>query len=295
VVVDGRGEGLIDDDDGPTPPPRPPGDFNGDGRADLVVAYQALPKAGEPGGREIIWDMHATVAEPTLTSPPLADDGWRVVGTGEFDGEGGPDLLWRHPDLGLVFSFATAEDLAEPDFGSPLAPPPDTTLDALAVGSGDFDGNGWPDLLLWEPATGELRLWYLGRLAIVGSGGTDPPGDGDLAWRPAATGDFDGDGAPDILWRHAAGGALRVWIMDGVKLKSEVTPQPPAASEPEWETVAAGDFDGDGSTDLLWQHAGSLKLEVWFMAQTFQLCSVLLDPDRLDLPGYVSWTIEGPR
>ncbi|HYC95243.1 MAG TPA: FG-GAP-like repeat-containing protein, partial [Sphingomicrobium sp.] len=68
-----------------------------------------------------------------------------------------------------------------------------------------------------------------------------------------ARNDFNGDGRSDILWRHDSG-AVASWL--GQSNGSFVTNNPNGFSQVEaaWQVVGLGDFNGDGQSDILWQH-----------------------------------------
>jgi Ca2+-binding RTX toxin-like protein len=72
---------------------------------------------------------------------------------------------------------------------------------------------------------------------------------------------FDGDARSDILWQND-GGALGIWLMDGVNVAtySPAIPHPGAG----WHAKDAGDFNGDGKADVLWQHDNGTPA-VWLM------------------------------
>jgi hypothetical protein len=85
------------------------------------------------------------------------------------------------------------------------------------------------------------------------------------SWNVAATGDFNGDGQADIVWRESASGALVLWVMNGVTLSSQMSLSPfPVVSDTDWQISGATDLNGDGKSDLLWQHTLG-HIGIWFM------------------------------
>ncbi len=67
------------------------GDFNQDGKADLLWRHAV-------SGRNVAWLMDGTarVSGALLTPDSVADTGWQMAGVGDFNGDGKPDILWRH-------------------------------------------------------------------------------------------------------------------------------------------------------------------------------------------------------
>src|SRR4051794_8278200 len=66
------------------------------------------------------------------------------------------------------------------------------------AGTGDFNGDGRPDIL-WRNDSGQVLTWDINDTRIVGGGGFGFVG---TDWQIAGTGDFNGDGRPDVLWRN---------------------------------------------------------------------------------------------
>jgi hypothetical protein len=81
--------------------------------------------------------------------------------------------------------------------------------------------------------------------------------------------DVNRDGWADLIWRHAATGRNAVWFMRDLNANMTTALEPSAAAavaDLSWEMRAVGDMNGDGSPDLVWQHATSGRLAVWFMS-----------------------------
>jgi len=132
----------------------------------------------------------------------------------------------------------------------------------------DFDGNGKPDLILQNVATNESSIWYLGgtrgnvllAAPIIGAAVS--------GWHVVASADFNGDRVPDILLQNSSTGAISVWYMGGPKGATVLGSPVFATPLPGWRVVAAADFDGDGSADILLENDQAHLLSVWFMGGT---------------------------
>src|SRR4051794_11443550 len=75
------------------------GDVNGDGHADLLWRSQTT-------GQDYLYTMNGTAitsGEGSLRT--VADLNWSVVGTGDFDGDGKADLLWRNHVTGENYLY----------------------------------------------------------------------------------------------------------------------------------------------------------------------------------------------
>jgi glycerophosphoryl diester phosphodiesterase len=134
---------------------------------------------------------------------------------------------------------------------------PARTLDepsALTPLSGDFDGDGRTDVLMYGPGSRPDHLW-LGRsggtfsgvrLAIAGT------------YEPVVA-DFDGDRKADVLW-YAPGSATDVVWYGGTG--GRFTRHETGISGAY--VPLTGDFDGDGKGDVFWYGPGATRDVVWY-------------------------------
>jgi hypothetical protein len=82
--------------------------------------------------------------------------------------------------------------------------------------------------------------------------------------------DFNGDGRGDFLWQNGDG-TPAVWLMNGTGVLEfgGALPNPTGDTRTgiTWKEIDAGDFDGDGKSDILWQNNDGTPA-VWLMNGT---------------------------
>ena len=81
----------------------------------------------------------------------------------------------------------------------------------------DFDGDGNPDYLLFNPSTHQTAIWYLSAVTFHG-GALGPTLPSALAL--VGVGDFNGDGSPDYVLYKASTGQTAIWYMNNNVLVS---------------------------------------------------------------------------
>jgi len=216
------------------------GDFDGDGYGDVLwmSAGAVTNWLGTAAGSFIANDASAYTPKPA--------DGY-VAATGDFDGDGRDDLLMRDLNGAVQVWFASQSGGFVPDSLRWTEP---ELASWSVVGTGDFDGDGYDDLL-WRREDGLLTQWMGAITGFDGAG--QPVHEVDLSWQVAGTGDFDGDGLDDILWRRGDG-AVTNWLgtTDGGFAANDRA----ALTAPgglDWRVVDTGDYDGDGRDDILWR------------------------------------------
>jgi hypothetical protein len=76
------------------------------------------------------------------------------------------------------------------------------------VGVGDFHGNGWSDILLRNPTSGDIAELRSDQGMTFSDIGWAGPG-----WEIAGTADLNGDGTTDIVLQFPGSGAVGAFIM----------------------------------------------------------------------------------
>jgi hypothetical protein len=130
------------------------------------------------------------------------------------------------------------------------------------VGVGDFNRDGYPDILWFHEPTGQAnaRLMRGATLFADQHIRTIGPNSG---WQIAGVGDFNGDGHSDILWSHPMTGKVYVWFINGTTYGGEQEIK--TIGKTDWRIVGVGDFNRDGDPDILWRHQGTGQIHVWYM------------------------------
>jgi hypothetical protein len=205
-------------------------DFDGDGKSDILWRHRTL-------GKNSLWLMDARTLRPGSGPLPTVKDTDRVVaGTGDFNGDGRCDVLWRHEITGNNSMWLMDGASVLPESG-PIADIPDP--DWIVAGTGDFDGDGRADILWRHGVHGGNSMWLM-------DGKSLRPGSGPIRevpspnWKVVGTADFDGDGMCDILWRHAVNGNNSVWLMNGPELRQGTDPTKPV-TDTDWIVVGTAD------------------------------------------------------
>jgi hypothetical protein len=192
--------------------------------------------------------------------PAVADVNWHIDGTGDFNGDGNVDILWRYYGPG-GYSCVWFMNGTTIIGGANL--PAVTDLNWTIAGTGDFNGDSKVDILWRYYGSGGYNcVWFMNGTTVTG--GANLPAIADLNWTIAGTGDFNGDAKVDILWRYyGSSGYNCVWFMIGTTITGGADLPPTVGLS--WQIAGTGDFNGDGYVDILWRYYGSGYNCVWFM------------------------------
>ena len=200
-------------------------DFNADRRTDLLFRHSE-------SGQVAVWFMNgAAIAGGTFTDPPaVADTRWVVAGTGDFDGDRRPDILWRNVVSGQnAVWFMNGTAMHSGTFTDPA------TMDPVwaVAGVADFNQDQHADILWHHPSTGELFIWLMSGAAHINTTVPTPSGVSDTDWKVAAVTDFGLGGWILVHWRHQHSGQIARWSMLGTSRQWE-TLLPEAVPDPTW-------------------------------------------------------------
>lgn len=254
------------------------GDFNGDGLPDLILQHrEGYLAASFMNGANLFGSSFFDPATP-------GDANWRLAGTGDFNRDGNPDLLFQHTDGRLAVWHMNGVKLASLSLLDPSRPGQPGWRVASVV---DFHGAGAADLLL-QHDNGDLALWLMEGTKLKASTLLRPARPGDPAWRLVGSADFDHDGNVDLVFQHADG-TLGLWYMRGTRL-IEATVLSPAQPGNGWRVAGVNDYNGDGKPDLLFQHTNG-DLGIWYLNGVALDHATLLNPAN---PG-PGWQVAGPK
>lgn len=221
------------------------GDFNGDGRVDLVWMRDS--------DRHVLVSYFVGVGINHYSSMTLAE-GWAVVRAGDMDGDGRDDLLLHNVGARL-FAYASMDGWKPVSFS-----PAYDTFGLSLVAVGDFDANRRLDLVWANESSRALQMWsYDGvsfQVRSIQGGGTFL---GYAAgWRVTGAGDVNGDGYSDLLLANAEGVAY--WTMIGSFVQAF---SPGFLSPAGYGNVATGDYNADGKLDLIWGRDADGSVLLW--------------------------------
>ena len=259
--------------------PAPPGDFDHDGRPDLLWHHQV---SGALYTWLLVNGQAATGAY--LTPDRFADTRWQIRGIADLNADGHSDLLWHHQKSGELYvwfmNYTVAID------GSYLTPGRLADTSWQIRGLSDFNGDGRADLLWHNQKTGSLYVWLMSGTTAADGSYLTPSRFADTSWQIRGLSDFNGDGQGDILWHHQKTGSLYVWFMHGTVAASGSYLSPSRFADTRWRIARVADFDDDGEGDILWYNTRTGELYVWYMTGTTVVSGSFLTPGRMADTGW---------
>jgi hypothetical protein len=181
---------------------------------------------------------------------------WSVIGQRDFTGNGNSALLWRD----------TSGDLAMWQMNGPFiqgvttySPVPSTFQ---VAGTGEYNANGMGDIL-FEDNAGNLFISFMNGSQITSTQ--------FLAQVPSGSVVAGTDRKATIFFRNVSTGDVTVWVLKGTTIAQNVVFSPVPLT---WRIAGIGDFDGNGSSDILWQDTAG-DVAIWLMETDPNLVQIL--------------------
>jgi hypothetical protein len=181
---------------------------------------------------------------------------WTIIGQRDFAGNGNSGILWRDNNGNLAMWQMNGPAIQ----GITTYDPVPNTFQV--AGTGEYNANGMGDIL-FEDNQGNLFISFMNGSQITSTQflATLPSG-----WVIAGT-----DRRAAIFFRNTVTGDVAVWVLQGTKIAQAVD----LGSVPlNWSIKGIGDFDGNGSSDILWEDTAN-NVAIWLMETDPNLVSVL--------------------
>jgi hypothetical protein len=226
-------------------------DFDGDGKADLVLQNQTTNQVA-------VWNMNGLMVAGGALVAAVPDPAYQVVAIADFNGDGHPDLVLQNATTGqIVLWYMNGTTLIG---GAVLSATPDPAY--KVVGAGDFNGDSKMDLVLQNQTTGQIVFWFLNGTTVIG--GTPLPLVPVSGYKVVGVGDFHGYGQLDLLFQNQTSGTLTAWFLNGTTFVGSmgITAAPGA----NWKVKGVADFNSDGSPDIVFQNQTTGQAMLWYMS-----------------------------
>jgi hypothetical protein len=239
-------------------------------------------------GELLTWHLAGeTVVDTRPISIPSVDTSWKVAGTGDLNGDGFSDMLFRHADGWLAMWCLQNNQVICTDYLS---------INRMAdenwriAGVGDTNGDRHADVV-WQHADGWLAVWLMRGSTVLSTQFLSIPRMPDPRWRIAAVGDLNSDGRADLVWQ-STDGWLATWLLQGTTVTLTQYFSIYRMTDPLWQIVAAGSIGASSPPAVVWRHSSTGSVALWQMKGATVMSTIRPKPDRV---ANLEWTIVGGR
>jgi hypothetical protein len=228
-------------------------DFNGDNKRDILWRNELT---GENG----LWLLdNGNYVSNVFLPKVLIGQGWSIADVADFNNDRSQDILWFNSASGEahLWTMSGVNYVAGSTIG--FVPIENWSIQAAR----DFNGDGYVDIIWRNNTSGDNAVWYLqgGTFGI----GVFLPGVAP-AFRLVEVVDVNRDGALDYVWSNPGTGETFLWRGQFGGNFGTATNLPTVAN-PAWSVKTTGDFNRDGTKDLLWYNQQTGETTVWVMRQ----------------------------
>ena len=213
------------------------------------------------------------------------------------------DLFWHNPVTRQVGVWTLNEEGTNRETSAFITD--QSGEEVLLPEESPWEGRGVIDLgdgnrnLLWrDTVTGGVAIWKIEGSELQEEIIIDPPADGpgsNLDWEIRGTGDVNSGGGEEIFWYNTSTGDIAVseihesgfgnatFITDTSNQAMIISP------DDDWQLLAAGDMDGDGDADAIWQNMTTRKFAYWELDGTVYQNAMEID----SRPPNPAWEFRG--
>jgi len=212
----------------------------------VVTAYNASGTQSLPSNQVVVGPNYWTgkPASAIGASPFISY-------SGDFNGDGKQDILWRNTATGEV-------DIWYMDGSTVLSMDRIDTIntDWVIAGVGDFTGSGISDILWENSVNGTFGIWLMNGNGYLGYAF---PFQG-AEWSIAGIADLNHSGRVGILWRNIVSGDVVAWNSIA---PLHFTGTHLGAVGMDWNLAGTSDLFGDGNPALIWRNLTTGEVAVW--------------------------------
>jgi hypothetical protein len=239
-------------------------------------------------GELLAWYLAGdTVVDTRPIGIPSVDTSWTVAGTGDLNGDGFSDMLFRHADGWLAAWYLQSNLVIHTGYVS---------INRVAdsnwriAGVGDTNGDRHADIV-WQHTDGWLAVWLMRGTTVLSTQFLSIPRVQDSQWRIAAVGDLNSDGRADLVWR-STDGWLAAWFLEGTTVALTQYLSIDRVADPLWQIVAAGSTSISAPPAVVWRHQESGTVALWQMNGATVMSTIFTKPGSVS---DLDWTIVGSR
>ncbi|HEV2471387.1 MAG TPA: choice-of-anchor tandem repeat GloVer-containing protein, partial [Chthonomonadales bacterium] len=216
---------------------------------------------------------------------------WKLVGTGDFDGDSRMDLLFQNSSTGnLGYWLMNGPTQTSAGAISPTNPGSGNWRVASVV---DLNGDFSPDIVFQNTQTGEIGYWLMNGTTRVASGLFSPANPGAMGWKLMAAVHNYNTGNTILYWQYTPTGAAAYWVVNSSQsliISGSLSPSSPGAAG--WAISGISDVTGAGRADVIWQYQPTGGVAFWLMNGSAQISAGAFSPAS---PGSADWQLVGER